>query len=161
MKLVLEYDFQNSVGYWLMTAWRVYQRRLQEEIAPHGITFRQCQVLGNLSMDGPLPQNELAERMQIEPPTLVGILDRMERDGWIRRDGCPQDRRKKLVHPTEAAEPVWAKIAECGRRVRAQVTEGMTTEQVSQLQDLLDMVRQNLETASPRAAVAETETVQT
>ena len=64
--------------------------------------------------------------MMVEPPTLVGILDRMERDGWITRNSCPSDRRKKLIRATTAAEPVWEKIAEGGRRVRARATDGLS-----------------------------------
>ena len=80
---MLHHDFEESVGYWLITTAHGYQRALNERLAPEGITYRQCQVLGYLALEGPLPQSELAGRMQIEPPTLVGILDRMEREGWI------------------------------------------------------------------------------
>lgn len=142
--LSLEYDFEQSVGYWLCTAWQVYQRALNEEFAPQGITFRQCQVLSWLVLEGELAQSELAERMRIEPPTLVGILDRMERDGWIRRDVCPDDRRKKLIHVTDAAEPVWSKIVACAKRVRARATRGLSPEQLETLHKLLIQIQTNL-----------------
>ncbi|MEZ6073592.1 MAG: hypothetical protein R3C10_25775 [Pirellulales bacterium] len=45
-----------------------------EELTPHGITFRQMQVMAWLMLEGELSQNELASRMIIEPPTLVGVL---------------------------------------------------------------------------------------
>jgi MarR family transcriptional regulator for hemolysin len=72
------------------------------------VTFRQAQVLGCLALEGSLSQTGLADRMRIEPPTLVGILDRMERDGWIRRDADKTDRRRKLIQPTPAAKPAWS-----------------------------------------------------
>lgn len=149
---MLPYDFDESIGYWLMTTWHLYQRAFNEEIAPHGITFRQCQVLGYLALDGPLSQSQLAEQMQVEPPTLVGILDRMERDGWIRRVVCREDRRRKLIHPTPAAEPVWSKIAECGRRARARATEGLTQQEQRTLHRLLLRVQRNLRPESSLTA---------
>ena len=109
---MLDYDFENSAGFWIMTAAHDYERAFNDELAPEGITLRQCQVLGFLALAGPLAQNELAERMRIEPPTLVGILDRMERDGWIRRTACPGDRRRKLIQPQAAAKPVWERIVQ-------------------------------------------------
>ena len=141
---MLENDFEDSVGYWVIMAADDFRRALSDEVAPHGITYRQCQVLGWLALHGPLSQAELAERMRIEPPTLVGILDRMERDGWLRRESCSSDRRKKLIRPTGNAEPVWSKIVACGRRVRERATRGLSDEQLAELRQMLRTVQQNL-----------------
>lgn len=150
---MLQHDFETSAGYWLITTAHAYQRALNEQLAPEGITYRQCQVLGNLALDGPLTQTDLAERMQIEPPTLVGILDRMQRDGWIERRGCLDDRRRNLVHPTEAALPVWSKILECATQVRSRATQGLSERQIGTLKRLLEVVQRNL---SAKVAVEET-----
>ena len=85
---MLDYDFQNSIGYWLCMASHAYERAMNEELTAHGITFRQCQVLAWLALEGEQSQTELATRMNIEPPTLVRVLDRMERDGLVSRSGC-------------------------------------------------------------------------
>jgi MarR family transcriptional regulator for hemolysin len=145
---MLEYDFENSVGYWICQSSNVFQRAFNEELAPQGVTFRQAQVLGCLALEGRLSQTDLAERMRIEPPTLVGILDRMERDGWIRRGGDTKDRRKKLVEATAAAKPAWSKIVAVAKRVRARATRGMTSSQLAQLRKLLSVVQANLEPAA-------------
>src|SRR5438309_7039654 len=97
---MLQYDFENSIGYWIFAAAHELARALNEELAAHGITFRQWEVLALLSLKGEQSQSELAERMRIEAPTLVGVLDRMERDGWILRALDATDRRKKLIRPT-------------------------------------------------------------
>jgi len=141
---VLQYDFQESIGYWILMASHAYQQALAAEVAPHGITFRQCQVIGFLACEGPATQSHLAHRMGIEPPTLVGVLDRMERDGLIRRESCPGDRRKKLVHLTAAAEPVWEQIVGCAKRVRARASAGLSARQMQQLRAMLETVRLNL-----------------
>lgn len=150
---MLEHDFENSVGYWVCQASHALQRAFNDELAPQGVTYRQAQVLACLALEGRLSQTDLAERMRIEPPTLVGILDRMERDGWIRRDGDKQDRRRKFVQPTAAAKPVWTKIVAAGKRVRARATRGMTGAQLAQLKKLLGQVQANLhEAAAQREA---------
>jgi MarR family transcriptional regulator for hemolysin len=142
---VLEYDFENSVGFWIMTAAHEYQRAVNDELAPTGITYRQCQVLGFLALEGPLAQAELADRMHLEPATLVGILDRMERDGWIKRLACRQDRRRKLIHPQPSAKPVWNKIVACVKRVRARAMQGLKATELATLKRLLGRVRKNLD----------------
>jgi MarR family transcriptional regulator for hemolysin len=142
---VLEYDFTESVGYWVIMTAQALERALNDELAPHGITYRQCQVLGGLALHGPLSQRELASRMRIEPPTLVGILDRMERDGWISRRPCADDRRKNLIHPTRHAKPVWSKIVTCAKRVRARATAGISRQEFETLKDLLQRIGENLD----------------
>jgi DNA-binding MarR family transcriptional regulator len=42
---------------------------------------------------GPLSPSTLAQRAGLHPATLTGILDRLERGGWIDRDRDPSDRR--------------------------------------------------------------------
>jgi MarR family transcriptional regulator, transcriptional regulator for hemolysin len=141
---VLNYDFEQSIGYWLTMTTQAYHRAVSEELVPHGVTYRQSMVLGWLALEGELSQTELAAKMMVEPPTLVGIIDRMERDGWISRHNCPSDRRKNLIRANAAAEPVWEKIVECARRVRARVTEGLTERQLETLKKLLGRVNENL-----------------
>jgi MarR family transcriptional regulator for hemolysin len=148
---VLEYDFEASPGYWLTMTTQALHRALNNELAPTGITYRQSQVIGWLVLEGDQTLSDLATRMMIEPPTLVGILERMERNGWIARVGCEDDRRRKLIRLTPAAEPVWERIVDCIYRVRAVAFSGLEPEQVEQLKGLLRQIHENL--VSP-AAVA-------
>src|SRR5438552_13326832 len=46
---------------------------------------------------GPLSPSALARRAGLHPATLTGILDRLERGGWVARDRDPTDRRAVLV----------------------------------------------------------------
>jgi MarR family transcriptional regulator, transcriptional regulator for hemolysin len=142
---VLQYDFEESVGYWLCLTAHAMQKALNEELAPHGVTYRQWQVLAWLALDGALSQAELAERMDIEPATLVSVLARMERDGWVSREDDPLDRRKRLVRPTEQVKPVWEQGIACARRVREQATRGLDPDEVEQLKVLLAKMRGNLQ----------------
>lgn len=144
---MLKYDFDESIGCWLTLTTHAYHRAVCEELAPHGITYRQSLVLGWLALEGELSQAELAAKMMVEPPTLVGILDRMERDGWITRHDCPGDRRKKIIRANPAAQPVWDRIVECALRVRKRATAGMSERELSMLKKLLQRVQTNLKAA--------------
>jgi MarR family transcriptional regulator for hemolysin len=146
---VLEYDFEASPGYWLTMTTQALHRALNNELAPTGITYRQSQVIGWLVLEGDQTLSDLATRMMIEPPTLVGILERMERNGWIARVGCEDDRRRKLIRLTAAAEPVWERIVECIYRVRAAAFAGLEPDQVEQFKGLLQQIHENL--VSPTA----------
>jgi MarR family transcriptional regulator for hemolysin len=150
---MLQYDFEQSVGFWTIMAARAFERAMNGEIAPRGITWRQCQVLGWLALCGDVSQTELAERMMVEGPTLVGILDRMERDGWITRHDHPADRRKKIIRPTDRAEPVWAEISDCARRVRTQAIEGLSKDDLATLRRILNRIETNLRDPAGHSSV--------
>jgi len=142
---VLQYDFQGSIGYWIFMTARIYERAMQQELVPAGITHRQCQVLCWLALEGPLSQVELADRMSIEPPTLVRILDRMERDSLLVREPSEHDRRVKKVRVLPKAKPVWKKIVQCAERVRARAARNLTAAQTETLKELLEIVQHNLQ----------------
>jgi DNA-binding MarR family transcriptional regulator len=46
---------------------------------------------------GPLSPSALARRAALHPATITGILDRLERGGWILRDRDPSDRRAVVI----------------------------------------------------------------
>jgi DNA-binding MarR family transcriptional regulator len=50
-----------------------------------------------ISQQGPLSPSALARRAGLHPATMTGVLDRLERGGWVSRDRDPSDRRAVLV----------------------------------------------------------------
>lgn len=46
---------------------------------------------------GPLSPRDLTAALGIHPATLTGVLDRLERGGWVTRSPDPSDRRKLLI----------------------------------------------------------------
>jgi DNA-binding MarR family transcriptional regulator len=46
---------------------------------------------------GPLSPSALARRAGLHPATMTGILDRLERGGWIVRERDPSDRRAVVI----------------------------------------------------------------
>src|SRR5688572_22327259 len=50
-----------------------------------------------INRHGPLSPSALARRAGLHPATVTGILDRLERGGWVARERDPSDRRAVLV----------------------------------------------------------------
>jgi DNA-binding MarR family transcriptional regulator len=50
-----------------------------------------------ISSRGPLSPSMLAKHAGLHPATMTGILDRLERGGWIARDRDPSDRRAVVI----------------------------------------------------------------
>lgn len=141
---MLEHDLEESVGCWIALTAHTMRRALDAELAREEITFRQWEVLATVALRGEQSQAALAEHLGIEAPTLAGILTRMERDGWLQRYSCPEDRRKKLIRITPRSETVWNRMLECCRRVRQRATQGLSGEDLVQFKSVCDRIRENL-----------------
>ena len=141
---MLAYDFDESVGCWVVMTAHVLRRALDTELTRENITFRQWEVLACLSLAGEQTQVELAEKLGIEAPTLAGVLARMERDGWLDRHSCPEDRRKKRIRPTLKAEEVWNRTVSCCKDVRARATREISADDLQTLKRTCEKIRENL-----------------
>jgi len=77
---------------------------LKKKFTDEGISTIRPAYLGVLlslwDKDG-LKANELGKRAGLEPSTMTGLLDRMERDGLVKREPDPNDRRANRIHLTQ------------------------------------------------------------
>lgn len=60
------------------------------------------ECLDHIGREGPLSPTALARLTGQHPATLTGVLDRLERDGWIARERDPDDRRGVVVRAERA-----------------------------------------------------------
>lgn len=141
---MIEYNFEKSVSFWVGMTSHLFETALNNELADTGITLRQVQVLASLALHGELSQTELAGTLRIEPSTMVRILDRMERNNWIERDDASNDRRKKIIRPTERVTARWATIIKRGEAMEQRAIAGLNEKQLLELKNTLTVIRKNL-----------------
>lgn len=63
-------------------------------------THSQAHTLMWLGFDGPLTMGEIARRGGVTEKTVTGVIDRLERDGWLQRERDAEDRRVIRVRLT-------------------------------------------------------------
>lgn len=142
---------------------RLWRHELDARLKPLGLSTARWVTLVNLSAhpDG-MTQNALAIRVGIKGPSLVRQLDLLETDGWVERRDSPADRRVKLVFLRPKAEPVIETIAAIGRRLRAELMEGIDEREIRAAVTLLERMKQRLRAMERREeaqALPEPETV--
>jgi DNA-binding MarR family transcriptional regulator len=80
---------------------RVAGRLLNEELAEVGLKPPEAAILLMLRDQGPVSQQDLGERLHVDPSNLVSFLNALERDGLLLRRRDPSDRRRHIVEITK------------------------------------------------------------
>jgi DNA-binding MarR family transcriptional regulator len=94
-----------------------------EEWAKLDVTMPQMKVLMLLGLHGSAPVSSLAQQMNVSPPNVTGILDRLEHQHWVARTSDPHDRRVVRVVLTDEGARFMDSLQTAGAgRVRARLT---------------------------------------
>jgi DNA-binding MarR family transcriptional regulator len=64
-----------------------------------GLNSTDMECLDLLNLNGPLPAGRLAELTGLTTGAITGVVDRLERAGYVRREADPRDRRRVIVRP--------------------------------------------------------------
>jgi DNA-binding MarR family transcriptional regulator len=75
-----------------------------EVAAQAGLGGSDAQFVGFLQVHGPLTAGRLAELSGLSTGSVTGVIDRLERTGFVRRERDATDRRKVVVVPTEEGQ---------------------------------------------------------
>jgi DNA-binding MarR family transcriptional regulator len=129
----MELRREDSLGYQVHHLARLLERALREQIAKHGVVPGQFPALLCLYEEDGLTQAEIGSRVQIEQPTIAKTLQRMERDGLVRRAPDPDDRRRVRIYLTQQARALEPTLASAARAINARATEGLTGAEAEQL----------------------------
>jgi len=144
-------------------AWRAYvaashlledavDRQLQQEA---GMPHLYYSILASLSEtpDRRLRMTELAERTKITRSRLTYAVTRLEKDGTVRREGCPTDKRGSIAVLTDEGMTLLERTAPGHvETVRASLFDHLTPEQVRQLEEICAGVARGLQGDGPRTA---------
>ena len=89
----------------LMRATSAINARLMPTLQSEaGVTSSQLGVLEALAHLGPMAHCALAGKLLVSPSNLTTVLDNLERDGLVRRDRHPDDRRVSIASLTESGQ---------------------------------------------------------
>lgn len=143
----------DSLGILLHEAARTLRKAFERRVSRHGLSSAQWRMLVTVSKCGEATtQARLADLLEIEPISVSRLVDRMEAAGWVARMPDPQDRRAKLVMPTERARAVHAEIRAMADEVYGEALAGLSPDQRGALLGGLAQVIANLNEAAGQAA---------
>jgi DNA-binding MarR family transcriptional regulator len=113
------------------------------------LSLRQFGVLYALR-DGPLSPGQLARRLRVTPAVITGLLDRMERHGYLRRETDPEDRRRLRLVLTESGREVGQEVRLSLAGDMAAQFESASPAELNELDRALDLLERALVTLEAR-----------
>jgi DNA-binding MarR family transcriptional regulator len=121
---------------------KVYQKlitNLQKAFSESGIEVTPIQVmlLFFLQKNDGLSLTQISQGLMLENPTVTGLIDRLEKSGYVKRSDHPNDRRVYLVYLTEKGNRVANKALPIVRRLNEQIKEGYSKEEIEGFKKVL------------------------
>ncbi|GAC88984.1 transcriptional regulator MarR [Gluconobacter thailandicus F149-1 = NBRC 100600] len=141
-----EWDPLSHPGHYFSRIARGLSRVGDARLRDLGLATAQLPILTALKDGAQLSQKQLAHWAKVEQPTMAQMLSRMERDGLIQRTPDPNDRRSSLISLTKMALERLPAGRAVLRQGNADMTKGLTSEEIDTLVVLLRRVLANIET---------------
>jgi len=121
----------------LAMTFNVLYHEIKMELSKEKLTVPQLDIISCLDRSKGLPLSELAERLLVTGGNITGIIDRLERDGYVYRERDTKDRRIVRALLTEKGFDLYKSFLPRYKEVMRKINSVLTTEERQQLQRLL------------------------
>jgi DNA-binding MarR family transcriptional regulator len=95
------------------------------------------ELLDHVGRVGPVSPGELAAQLHVHPATMTGILDRLEKGGWVARERDSPDRRKVKVRAIRTRGTELVRLYAPMNTAISRLCASFTTEQLTAIRDFL------------------------
>jgi DNA-binding MarR family transcriptional regulator len=113
------------------------RRRFMEMLEPHGFHPREFGLMTVVMKRPGITQQELAGLAQIDPSSMVAVLDGLEQRGLLERRVNSDDRRRRAVHLTAAGERELEDLQQEARKVADGFLEPLSADERRTLNAML------------------------
>jgi MarR family transcriptional regulator for hemolysin len=143
--LIKQYNFDNSIGYKVYRTSRAFQKAFDLELRHKvGMTLSQWRVINVLVSFNGITQKEIADKLELEAPSLIPMIDKLQSLKLVERRSDPKDRRINRIYLTKKAESLYESMHECGLSIIKSATKGIEQDQLNIVIKYLDMIINNL-----------------
>lgn len=123
---------------------RLMKRRFEDEARLHDITLPQWRTLNQIAVNEGVTQSQIAANVDLDPMTMSGILNRLEKRGLIDRFPDPADSRAKLARLTADGEALLETARSIGAGMYEFALEGVSKADQAVVIAALSKMRDNL-----------------
>ena len=133
-------EIRNILGFHIRLAHVAVYRHFMETFSDLDLTQKQVSVLWLVDDNPGVAQTDLAQRLHMDRATTMGIINRLEGRGYLRRGPSPQDRRRKTLYLTEKGEGVLERARACIWEHENWLKSRFTKKEIQTLMSLLDRI---------------------
>lgn len=133
-----------TTGYLMVQISRAHRKAADMALAELGLHIGQEILLMHLWANDGLIQSELADLMQVEPPTLTKMVNRMEKAELLERRKDEQDARSCRIYLTDQGKALQEPVNQVWNALETQILTDLTLAEQLLLRRLLMQVRTNL-----------------
>ena len=128
---------------------RVWRHALDRRLKGLGLSQASWMSIAFLARaKAPLTQTELAHCLSVEGPTVVAMVDRLQRAGLVRREIAPEDRRVRRVVLTAEGLSIYAEVKRVAVDFRHEMLGGLDATDLQQATKLLHRLQRLTEASS-------------
>jgi len=98
-----------------------------------------------LSLKEGITQKHVADMAFVEAPTLVPVIDKMEKEGYLTRQSDPKDRRNNLIFMTKKSRDIVDPIIECILEIRNMGLNKISKKDLEIAKKVLEQITSNTE----------------
>jgi MarR family transcriptional regulator for hemolysin len=125
---------------------RVWRQALDRRLKHLGLGQASWMAIASIAKFGhPPSQTELAAQLGVEDPTMVSMLDRLSKAGFVTRQPSETDRRVKQVYLTEAGKDIYRTVMDVAASFRVEMLAGVDAEKLRVVTDFLETIQATTE----------------
>ncbi|MEY9934759.1 DNA-binding MarR family transcriptional regulator [Catenulispora sp. GP43] len=105
-----------------------------------GLRDVEMKALDVLMRDGAMSAKTLGQRLGMHPATMTGILDKLEKSGWVSRERSPEDRRVVLIQPVRERVGEVVRLFAGMNNTAVELLDRYDSEQLETIAGFMDMM---------------------
>jgi len=105
----------------------------------------QWKIIVILSIKEGITQKHIADMAFVEAPTLVPVIDKMEKEGYVTRQSDPGDRRNNLIFMTKKSKDIVDPIIDCILEIRNMGLHKISKKDMETAKKVLEQITINTE----------------
>lgn len=121
---------------------------LEKRLNNFNITRSQWIALYYIKNNNMITQKQLADKMSLKEPSVVRLLDKMERYGWVNRISSNDDKRMKFLILTDSGIEIETAMLDVAEKFKADVLNGISHEDLDVFKSTLNKMLINIEDGS-------------
>jgi MarR family transcriptional regulator for hemolysin len=144
VRVVARRSRKRSVALKLTVIARRLRVTFDQRAEQSGLTRAQWTLIATVARNPGATQRLIAEALEVREITAGRLVDRLCKEGYLKREENPSDRRAHNVYLTRASQPLLDKLDALAKIHEAAIFAGFEARDVEKLDAYLDVIARNL-----------------